>query len=115
MGKLGQLEANHTTPGLNLIIERAAELSFQLWTQRSQWCVRFPDDLGECREPDRMGPETGERVELTELVGDAYGRETETLLVFPGLYKRGDSEGNRYDQEMCVLQPAMRHYIVSRY
>ncbi|KAF8453358.1 hypothetical protein BGX38DRAFT_417897 [Terfezia claveryi] len=91
------IEAN-----LKGIIQKAIEMALVLRKQRACWSIKFPPP-----------PALFDARIMEDIDGDDEGYEHEdemvinrrvALFIFPGLYKRGNADGEHYDIESCLVK-----------
>jgi len=94
---LQKIEAN-----LKGIIQKAIDMALVLRKQRACWSIKFPpppaifdDKIMEDIDGDDEGD--GDEGEMVIDRGVA-------LFIFPGLYKRGNADGEHYDIESCLVK-----------
>ncbi|RPB20880.1 hypothetical protein L211DRAFT_892042 [Terfezia boudieri ATCC MYA-4762] len=84
------------------IIQEAIEMALVLRKQRACWSVKFPPP-----------PAIFDAKIMEDIDGDDEGYEHEegmvinrrvALFIFPGLYKRGNADGEHYDIESCLIK-----------
>jgi hypothetical protein len=92
---------------LESIFRVAAELAFLLYRQRADWIVKYPfsktcvfdGNTMEDIDDDEDGSHSGVEKEFPKQV---------EIFVFPGLYKRGNADGEGYDVESCMVKAKVR-------
>ena len=92
--------------GLISIFQKGIEMALEVRKQRACWTVDLPYNQGGEFSPSDMedldGDEDHEDNSMSQDAMDV-SRIVE-LYVFPGLYKRGNADGDHYDEKICLVK-----------
>lgn len=106
--------------GLRNVFVTAMEFSKLIRRQRACWTIRSPNLLGGKSRRLSTGDENPQVfdpcwMEDNDSTGNEYdelededpandARKVVEIVVAPGLFKRGDADGENYDTETCIVQ-----------
>jgi len=83
------------------IIQKAIDMALVLRKQRASWSIKFPP-------PTAFDTKTMEDSDEDEDEGGVPSDRHVALFISPGLYKRGNADGEHYDIESCLVRSRVK-------